>query len=175
MHKSAWEYMSAMLLLQHRNYFKTWLNWAVSLIYFIPLPLSLLKKIFFFLESTTFSSTNTRHKTKDKEVGTFGTQRVKESSLWWDHIRHLWHYFSSIMVGGQCAPTCCTDYWTNTSTVPLTFSDFHGRDSFFFSSWKSSNSFWSHEWLNRVNADSHSANKRHRKEANGVNRLFTCG
>lgn len=56
---------SVMLLLQHRNYFKAPLHLAVCLIYFIPLLIF----FFFFKESTTFSSTNTRHKTKTKRLG----------------------------------------------------------------------------------------------------------
>lgn len=59
----------------------------------------------------------------------------------------------------------------NTLTVPLTFSDFHGG---FFCLERSSNTrFCFHSRL--ASAYPHSVNKRHRKEANGISRLFTFG
>lgn len=59
----------------------------------------------------------------------------------------------------------------NTLTVPLTFSDFHG--GFFCLKWSSNTRFCFHGRL--ASAYPHSVNKRHRKEADGIRRLFTCG
>lgn len=96
---------------------------------------------------------------RDIEVWTFGTQRGKVASPQWDHIRLLWRTYVQCGAENVTHTLCLNVAWSlNTSTVPLTFSDFHGG-FFLFLFWEIQSSR-DRILLSSCSMSSHSANKR---------------